>query len=486
MTESMELSPPPAPAAVPAASGRFWPTVFEALRGSRQDYTEGPIGRAVLLLAVPMVLEMVLESVFAVVDVFWVAHLGADAVATVGITESMLALIYAVAIGLSMGATATVARRIGEKDPDGAARAAVSSIALGISIAVPIGIAGFLLAPSLLAWMGASPHLIATGSRFTSIMLGCNVVILLLFLINAIFRGAGDAAIAMRVLWLANIINLTLDPCLILGLGPFPRLGVTGAAVATTCGRGTAVLIQIWTLSRGRGRIAIRREHLVLDPVAMLRLFKISANGIVQAAVATASWAGLVRILSTFGSSVLAGYTIGIRIIVFAILPSWGMSNAAATLVGQNLGARRPDRAERSVYIAGLYNMIFLGGVGTLFLVFATPLIRLFTSDPAILPIGAQCLRTISYGFLFYAWGMVVTQAFNGAGDTFTPTMINLFCFWLWEIPLAYVLSRRRLAPPVSPREVEGEEGLGLLHSSSHSPTAGPGGLDKNERSCFY
>ena len=443
MTESMELSPPPAAAAVPAASRRFWPTVFEALRGSRQDYTEGPIGRAVLLLAVPMVLEMVLESVFAVVDVFWVAHLGADAVATVGITESMLALLYAVAIGLSMGATATVARRIGEKDPDGAARAAVSSIALGISIAVPIGIAGFLLAPSLLAWMGASPHLIATGSRFTSIMLGCNVVILLLFLINAIFRGAGDAAIAMRVLWLANIINLILDPCLILGLGPFPRLGVTGAAVATTCGRGTAVLVQLWTLSRGRGRIAIRREHLVLDPVAMLRLFRISANGIVQAAVATASWAGLVRILSTFGSSVLAGYTIGIRIIVFAILPSWGMSNAAATLVGQSLGARKPDRAERSVYIAGLYNMIFLGSVGAVFLLLAEPLIRLFTSDPAIVPIGAQCLRTISYGFLFYAWGMVVTQAFNGAGDTFTPTMINLFCFWLWEIPLAYVLSRR-------------------------------------------
>jgi len=443
MTESIELSPAPATSAAPAASRPFWPTVFEALRGSRQDYTEGPIGRAVLLLAVPMVLEMVLESVFAVVDVFWVAHLGADAVATVGITESMLALIYAVAIGLSMGATATVARRIGEKDPDGAARAAVSSIALGISIAVPIGIAGLLLAPRLLGWMGASAHLIATGSRFTSIMLGCNVVILLLFLINAIFRGAGDAAIAMRVLWLANIINLCLDPCLILGLGPFPRLGVTGAAVATTCGRGTAVLIQLWTLSRGRGRIAIRREHLAVNPAAMLRLFRISANGIVQAAVATASWAGLVRILSTFGSSVLAGYTIGIRIIVFAILPSWGMSNAAATLVGQNLGARKPDRAERSVYIAGLYNMIFLGSVGAVFLILADPLIRLFTSDPAIVPIGAQCLRTISYGFLFYAWGMVVTQAFNGAGDTFTPTMINLFCFWLWEIPLAYLLSRR-------------------------------------------
>jgi len=446
MSEPIELPSPPAapPLASPASPPpAFWPTVFEALRGSRQDYTEGPIGRAVLLLAVPMVLEMVLESVFAVVDVFWVAHLGADAVATVGITESMLALLYAIAIGLSMGATATVARRIGEKDPDGAARAAVTSIALGIAIAVPIGITGFILAPRLLALMGASPHLIATGWRFTAIMLGCNVVILLLFLINAIFRGAGDAAIAMRVLWLANIINLILDPCLILGLGPFPRLGVTGAAVATTCGRGTAVLLQLWTLSSGRGRIAIRRGHLTLDPVARLRPFRISANGIVQAAVATASWAGLVRILSTFGSSVLAGYTIGIRIIVFAILPSWGMSNAAATLVGQNLGARKPDRAERSVYIAGLYNMIFLGSVGAVFLILADPLIRLFTSDPAIVPVGAQCLRTISYGFLFYAWGMVVTQAFNGAGDTFTPTMINLFCFWLWEIPLAYLLSRR-------------------------------------------
>jgi MATE family, multidrug efflux pump len=430
------------PATSPAGRHRFWPTVWEALRGSRQDFTQDSLGRAVLLLAVPMVLEMVLESVFAVVDVFWVAHLGADAVATVGITESMLALIYAVAIGLSMGATATVARRIGEKDPDGAARAAVSSIALGVSMAVPIGIVGFALAPRLLSLMGGLPQLIASGSGFTRIMLGFNGVILLLFLINAIFRGAGDAAIAMRVLWLANIINLILDPCLIFGLGPFPRLGVMGAAVATTCGRGTAVAVQMVILARGRGRIVIRREHLTIAPAQMLRLLKISANGIVQAAIGTASWIGLVRIISAFGSAALAGYTIGIRIIVFAILPSWGLSNAGATLVGQNLGAKRPDRAEKSVQIAGLYNMIFLGAIGTLFVVLAEPLIRLFTGDPAIVPIGASCLRTVSYGFLFYAWGMVLTQAFNGAGDTFTPTVINLFCFWLWEIPMAYVLSR--------------------------------------------
>jgi putative MATE family efflux protein len=442
MSESLEIPAVNAPdAAVPQKA--FWPTVREALRGSHQDYTEGPIGRAIVLLAVPMVLEMVLESVFAVVDVFWVAHLGADAVATVGITESMLALLYAVAIGLSMGASATVARRIGEKNFDGAARAAVSSIALGIAVAVPIGIIGFLAAPKLLATMGGSAELVRTGSGFTRIMLGANVVILLLFLINAIFRGAGDAATAMRVLWLANIINLTLDPCLIFGLGPFPKLGVMGAAVATTCGRGIAVLVQFGILARGRGRVLIRRDHLTIDPAAMLRLLKISGSGILQAAIATASWIGLVRILSVFGSVAIAGYTIGIRIIVFAILPSWGMSNAAATMVGQSLGARKPDRAERSVWIAGFYNMIFLGCVGLTFILFARPLIGLFTNDPAVLPLGTACLRFVSYGFLFYAFGMVVTQAFNGAGDTWTPTKINLFIFWLWEIPLAYVLSRK-------------------------------------------
>jgi MATE family, multidrug efflux pump len=434
MPESLDIAPP---------WSITWATLREAIRGSHRDYTEGPIGSAIILLAVPMVLEVVLESVFAVVDVFWVSKLGADAVATVGMTESMLALIYAVAIGLSMGATATVARRIGEKDPERAAASAVQSIALGIAVAVPIGIVGVSQAPRLLGLLGAPAGVIANGWRFTAIMLGANVVIILLFLINAIFRGAGDATMAMRSLWVANIFNLLFDPCFIFGLGPFPRLGVTGAAVATSCGRGIGVLYQLWTLSRGRGRVVIRRRHLHLEPAVMLRLLRVSGNGILQVMIGTASWIGLVRILSGFGSAALAGYTIGIRIVVFAIFPSWGMSNAAATMVGQSLGARKPDRAERSVWIASFYNMCFLGSVGALFLLFAGPLIRFFTDDPAVIPYGTACLRLVSYGFLFYAFGIVMTQAFNGAGDTWTPTWINLFCFWLWEIPLAWILSHR-------------------------------------------
>ena len=421
---------------------RIWATVREAVRGSHQDFTEGPIGRAILLLAIPMVMEMMMESVFAIADIFWVSKLGADSVATVGITESMLALIYAVAIGVSVSATAMVARRIGEKDPEHAASAAVQAIALGVALAIPIGITGALLAPKLLALMGGSPALVATGWRYTAIMLGGNVVILLLFLVNAIFRGAGDAAIAMRVLWFANILNIVLGPCFIFGLGPFPKLGVTGAAVATTIGRGCGVLYQLWTLSRGRGRVVITRRHLRLEPAVMLRLLRLSGNAIFQILIGTASWIGLVRILSSFGSAALAGYTIGIRIIVFALLPSWGMANAAATMVGQSLGARKPERAERSVWIAGFYNMIFLGAVGLAFVLAAPVLIRLFTSDPAVVPYGVACLRFVSYGFLFYAYGMVLTQAFNGAGDTWTPTWLNLFCFWLWEIPLAYVLAK--------------------------------------------
>jgi len=441
MSDSIELATESSSAASAQTPG-LWASLREAVRGSRQDFTEGSIGRAILLLAVPMVMEMVLESVFAVVDVFWVSKLGADAVATVGLTESMLSLIYAVAIGLSMAAAAMVARRIGEKDSDGAARAAVQAIGLGIFLALPIGAAGVLLAPKLLAVMGGSPQLVETGHRYTQVVLGGNVVVLLLFLINAVFRGAGDAAIAMRVLWLANIVNLALDPCLIFGLGPFPALGVSGAAVATTSGRALAVLLQLYTLSRGRGRVRIQRQHLQLDPRVMLRLLRVSGNGILQTLIGTASWLGLMKILSTFGSAAIAGYTIGIRIIVFAILPSWGMSNAAATMVGQSLGAKKPERGERAVWIAGLYNMIFLGVLGTLFIVFADPLIRLFTLDPAVAPFAVDCLRFVSYGFVFYAWGMVLTQAFNGAGDTFTPTMMNLFCFWLWEIPLAYLLAK--------------------------------------------
>jgi putative MATE family efflux protein len=424
-------------------SGAIFSTLREALRGSHGDFTEGPIGRAVILLAVPMVLEMALESVFAVVDVFWVSKLGAGAVATVGLTESMLALLYALAIGLAMAATALVARRIGERDRERAARTAVQAVALGVCVSVPLGIAGALLAPRLLALMGASPDVVASGWKFTAVMLGGNIVIVLLFLINAIFRGAGDAAVAMRVLWLANAINLVLDPCLIFGWGPFPALGVTGAAVATTTGRGIAVVLQLVTLARGTGRLAVRREHLGLDPKTMASLLRLSGSAIVQSLVGTASWIGLVRILAGFGSAALAGYTIAIRIVIFALLPSWGMSNAAATLVGQNLGAKKPDRAARSVFLAGVYNMVFLGVVGLVFVSVPGALVGLFTQDPAVRPIAAQGLRIISAGFLFYAWGMVFVQAFNGAGDTWTPTVINLFVFWLWEVPLAYLLAVR-------------------------------------------
>jgi len=421
----------------------WWATVREAIRGSHHDYTSGPIGRAIVLLAIPMVMEMVMESVFAVVDVFWVAHLGPNAVATVGLTESVLTLVYTAALGLSIGVTAMVARRIGEKNPAGAAEAAVQGIALGLIVAAVVGTAGALLAPRLLEVMGASPEVIAVGSGYTRIMLGGNVVILLLFLINAIFRGAGDAAIAMRVLWLANAINILLGPCFIFGLGPFPELGVTGAAVATTIGRGTGVLYQLYRLVRRDGRIVIRRDQLALRPAVMRTLLRLSGTGTFQVLVGTASWIGLVRIISTFGAEAVAGYTIGIRIIIFALLPSWGLSNAAATMVGQGLGAGKPERAERAVWLAAFYNMLFLGTVGLAFVLLADSIVLLFTTDPAVAPVAAQCLRVISYGFLFYAYGMVLTQSFNGAGDTWTPTWLNLLCFWLWEIPLAWVLSHQ-------------------------------------------
>jgi putative MATE family efflux protein len=428
------------PASPPSDRG-FWPSIREAIRGSRQNYTEGPIGRAILMLAIPMVLEMVLESVFAVSDIFFVSRLGADAIATVGLTESMLATVYAVAMGLSIGAAATVARRIGEGDSDGAAHTAVQALALGIMFSFVLGVAGVLLAPSLLKVMGGSPAVVAIGSGFTRVMLGGNATILMLFLINAIFRGAGDAAIAMRVLWLANGINIVLGPMLIFGVGPFPELGVTGAAVATNIGRGIGAIYAISRLMRPGSRIAIHRRHLRLDPALMWRLVRLSASGSLQVFIGMASWLGLIRILASFGSAALAGYTIGLRIIVFALLPSWGLSNAAATMVGQGLGAGKPDRAERAVWMAGFYNMCFLGVTGIVFVVLAGPIVSLFTRDAAVSAYAVACLRIVAFGFLFYAYGMVVTQSFNGAGDTWTPTVINLFVFWLWEIPLAYVLA---------------------------------------------
>jgi putative MATE family efflux protein len=425
-----------------SAAPSLWKTIWESLSGShRGEYTEGPIGRAILLLAIPMVLELVLESVFAVVDVFFVSRLGADAVATVGLTESMLTIIYAVAVGLSVGAMATVARRIGERDPDGAARAAVQAIALGLIIAIPLGLLGFWFARPLLVLMGATPGVLQHAS-FTAIVLGMNGVILMLFLINAVFRGAGDAAIAMRVLWTANAINICLDPCFIFGLGPFPELGVTGAAVATTTGRGIGVLLQLYVLSRSDGRIVIRREHLRLDPAVMMAMIRLSGTAMFQMLIATTSWIGLIRILATFGSVAVASCTIAIRIVMFVLLPSWGLSNAAATLVGQNLGAGKPDRAETSAWRAAFYNMLVLAAIGVIFVVFADVIVAGFTSDPTVAPLAASGLRIISAGFPLYAYGYVLTQSFNGAGDTATPTYINIGCLWLGEIPLAYLLAR--------------------------------------------
>jgi putative MATE family efflux protein len=436
---SEEVVSPPGASASPADG--FWPAIREALRGSHKDYTTGPIGRSVILLAIPMVLEMCMESIFAVVDIKWVSYLGPDAMATVGLTESMLTIIYALAIGLSIGATAMVARRIGEHDPDGAARAAMQSVFLALLVAIILALIGAPLSSQLLDAMGAEPSVIEHGVWFTRIMLACNATVVMLFMINAIFRGAGDAAIAMRVLWLANALNIVLGPCFIFGLGPFPKLGIAGAAVATNIGRGTGALYALIRLIRKGGRFEIKRHHFRVEPAVMGRLLRLSAVGTFQVFIGMASWIGLVRIISKFGTDALAGYIVGVRVILFALLPSWGMSNAAATMVGQALGAKKPDRAERAVWLAGLYNMCVLGCVGLLFVVFAPQIIRLFTSEPALIPYGVDCLRIVACGFLFYAYGMVLTQSFNGAGDTWTPTIINLFVFWLWELPLAYVLA---------------------------------------------
>jgi putative MATE family efflux protein len=419
----------------------LWSAVKESIRGSHRSYTTGPIGRSILLLAIPMVLEMIMESVFAVVDIFWVSHLGTDAAATVGLTESLLTLIYALAIGLSIGAMAMVARRIGEQNPEGAARVAVQAIALAALVSIVIAVVATPFAPRLLAVMGGSPWVIEHGSAFTRVMLAGNITVVMLFMVNAIFRGAGDAAIAMRTLWLANWINIILGPCLVFGLGPFPRLGIVGAAIATNIGRGTGAVYALSRLWRQGGRFDVQRHHLRLEPSIMWRMIRLSATGTFQVFIGMASWIGLVRIISSFGSDAVAGYTFGIRVILFALLPSWGMANAAATMVGQALGAKNPERAEQAVWKAGFYNMIFLGIVGLLFIFFAPQIIGFYTSDPHVAQYGIDCLRIVSYGFLFYAYGMVLGQSFNGAGDTWTPTIINLFVFWLWEIPLAYVLS---------------------------------------------
>ncbi|MFA6402996.1 MAG: MATE family efflux transporter [Salinivirgaceae bacterium] len=420
---------------------KIWQAFSEAIRGSDRDFTQISINKAVVLLAIPMVLEMVMESVFAIVDIFFVSKLGADAIATVGITESVLTLIYAVAFGLAMGTNALVSRRIGEKNSKEAANEGVQSIITGLIVAIVIAIPGAIYAKDLLRIMGASPLIINEYSSFTAIMLGGNVVIMLLFVNNAIFRGAGDAAVAMRVLWIANGINLILDPLLIFGLGPFPELGVAGAAVATTTGRGIAVLYQFYILFSGKSRIKLGWHHIQFNFIKIRHLLSISAGGIFQSIIATTSWIFMVRIISHFGSTAVAAYTIAIRIIIFLLLPSWGLSNAAATLVGQNLGAKHPERAEKSVWKVARINMVFLGVLSLAFIAMPGFFIKLFTHETEIIRLGSQCLRIISYGFIFYGLGMVLVQSFNGAGDTKTPTLFNLVAFWMIEIPLAYFLA---------------------------------------------
>ncbi|MBK8250345.1 MAG: MATE family efflux transporter [Gemmatimonadetes bacterium] len=437
-------SVPPDAAHTSSHPPSMWQSVREAIHGAHgHDYTEGAIGRSVILLAIPMVLEMAMESVFAVVDVFFVSRLGAEAVATVVLTESLLTMVYTLAMGLGIGATAMVARRIGERDQDGAARAAMQAIWLGVLTAAALGIAGAVFAPDLLRLMGAEESVVRTGTMFTRVMLGGNISVLMLFLVNAIFRGAGDAAIAMRSLWLANAINMTLGPCLIFGVGPFPELGVTGAAVGTTIGRSIGALYALSRLLRPGSRLHLASRHLRFDPAVMWKLVSLSGSGTFQIFIGTASWVLLIRIVSSFGSDVIAGYGIAIRLVIFALLPSWGMANAAATMVGQALGAHKPDRAEAAVWIAGKYNAVFLGGLGLLFIIGAPWIVAGFTGEAAVAASAIDALRVISAGFLFYAYGMVITQSFNGAGDTWTPTWINLGCFWCWEVPLGWFLALR-------------------------------------------
>ncbi|MEO9511575.1 MAG: MATE family efflux transporter [Flavobacteriaceae bacterium] len=409
-----------------------------AISGKETEFTSGSIRKAIFMLSIPMILEMLMESIFALVDIAYVSQVSVNAVATIGLTESVITLIYAIAIGLSMAATAVVARRIGEKDIDGAKIAAVQAIGLGILISILLGIFGIFYAKEILALMGGEPDLIAEGYGYTKLLIGGNITIMLLFLVNAIFRGAGDASIAMWTLILSNGLNIILDPIFIFGWGPVPEYGVMGAAIATNIGRGTAVLFQLGILFFGWGKIKLALKDLVVNLKVMINLIKVSLGGIAQFLIGTSSWVFLMRIMSEFGSEVLAGYTIAIRVMMFTLMPSWGMSNAAATLVGQNLGAKKPDRAETSVWKTGKYNAFFMGLVSLVYLFFAKSIVSWFNATPIVVENGALCLQIIAAGYIFYAYGMVLTQAFNGAGDTKTPTKINFFSFWMFQLPLAY------------------------------------------------
>ena len=418
-----------------------WTDIKEAIAGTDRDFTNTPLGKSIFILAVPMVLEMIMESVFAVVDIFFVSRLGADAVATVGLTESTMTIVYAIGVGLSMATTALVSRRIGEKKPEEAGMVAFQAIAVGVFISAVLAIPGFIFAKDFLRLMGGTEKIVEEGYWYPAIMFAGNVVIMLLFIINAVLRSSGDAALSMRVMWIANLINIVLDPLLIFGIGPFPELGIMGAAVATTTGRGIAVVYQFYILFRGKHRIRLYLSSITIKFKIMLNLLKISGGGILQNLIATSSWIFLFRIIAESGPAALAGYTIAIRVIIFSLLPAWGLSNAAATLVGQNLGAKLPDRAERSVWITSYANIAFMGFISILLLLFPSFWIQIFIDDPIVIAEGVTSLRILSYGFVLYGFGMVVIQGFNGSGDTLTPTWINLVSFWIFEIPVAYVLA---------------------------------------------
>ena len=410
----------------------------EAFRGEEYDYTQGSLNKAIFLLAIPMVFEMLMESVFSLVDIYFVAQVSTNAVATIGLTESIISLVYAVAVGISIAATAVISRRIGEGNQEGAKNAASQIIYLGLGVSLVFSLGGIFYAKEILGLMNASPDLIEEGYQYTQILIGGNITIVLLFLINAIFRGAGNASYAMWVLIFSNGLNILLDPLFIFGIGPFPELGVKGAAVATTIGRGSAVILQLLLLWLGKSRVQLAFRHLKLQWGIISNLIRISWGGIGQFLIGTSSWVFLMRIMSEFGSEVLAGYTIAIRIVIFCLMPAWGLSNAAATLVGQNLGANAPERAAQAVWKTGKYNAIFMGMLSLIFLILSQPIVGLFSPITAVIATASLCLRIFACGYIFYAFGMVLIQSFNGAGDTKTPTYINLVCFWLFQLPLAY------------------------------------------------
>jgi putative MATE family efflux protein len=420
-----------------------WSDILGALKGNLRDYTSGSIWRAIVVLAIPMVLEMMMQSVFEIADIFFVGKLGSDAVAAVGITASLIIIFFAIGLGLSMAASAMVARRIGEKDPEGAARAVWQALILTVSFGIPAGILGAYYAPEMLTLMGASAAVVEVGSGYAAVTFASNLTIILLFLFNAVFRGAGDAGAAMKALWIANILNIVLDPIFIFGWGPIPETGVTGAAVATTIGRSVGVGYQLWILFGGKTRLNIGKKHCRVDGIILRRVLQISGPGMMQYLIGTASWMAVMRIVADFGSDALAGYTITIRVIIFALLPSWGISNAAATLVGQNLGAGQPDRAERSVWYCTLVDVVFLTIMGLIFWINAEAVVRIFVQSPEAVRVGVESMRMMTAIYPIWAVGMVTVQSFNGAGDTTTPTWINFFVFWVLQIPLALLLAHQ-------------------------------------------